>query len=78
MASQELDEIIRRADMLSPEEQLHLIAHLAERAREAYQAGRPRRRWSEIYGAAAYPMVGEDAQEWVSRTRREADVSRAG
>lgn len=35
------------------------------------------RRWSEIAGAAKYPMVGEDAQEWVTRTRQEGDEQRA-
>ncbi len=30
----------------------------------------PRRRWREIRGLVAYPMCGEDAQEWVSRGRR--------
>ena len=35
------------------------------------------RRWSEIAGAATYPLVGEDAQEWVTRTRKEGDESRA-
>jgi predicted transcriptional regulator len=32
--------------------------------------------WSEIAGAAAYPMTGEDAQDWVTRTRREGDEHR--
>jgi hypothetical protein len=30
----------------------------------------PRRQWHEIRGGATYPLVGEDAQEWVSRERR--------
>jgi hypothetical protein len=36
-----------------------------------------RRRWREIRGLVAYPMCGEDAQDWVSRGRREADEERA-
>jgi len=35
------------------------------------------RRWSEAAGIAAYPLVGEDAQEWVTRTRQEGDEKRA-
>ena len=31
------------------------------------------RQWAEIAGAATYPLVGEDAQDWVSRTRLEGD-----
>ena len=34
------------------------------------------RAWSEIEGASTYPMVGEDAQAWVTRTRREGDEYR--
>lgn len=76
MASGDLDEIIRRAETLTPEELSNLIAHLAQKARELSQAGGRRRQWSEIFGAASYPMVGEDAQQWVSRTRNEGDEHR--
>jgi len=34
------------------------------------------RRWEEIAGAASFPLVGEDAQQWVSQSRREGDLSR--
>jgi len=36
----------------------------------------PRRKWGEIAGTAPYPLVGEDAQDWVSRTRLEGDQER--
>jgi hypothetical protein len=35
-----------------------------------------RRTWREIRGSAPYPLCGEDAQAWVSRTRRESDAQR--
>jgi hypothetical protein len=35
-----------------------------------------RRRWSELRGRVAYPLCGEDAQQWLSRQRREADEQR--
>ena len=73
--SKELAEIIKRVEMLAPDEQLYVIAHLAGRARQAYRAPRCRQ-WREICGAAPYPLLGEDAQAWVSRTRREGDESR--
>ena len=76
MASRELQEIIRRADALSLDEQLLLIAHLAEKARQEHQAPDPRPAWSEIQGIAPYPLAGEDAQAWVTRTRRESEASR--
>ena len=34
------------------------------------------RAWSEIEGAAKFPLAGEDAQAWVTRTRREGDERR--
>lgn len=76
MASREVDEIIKRAEMLEPDERLYLIARLAEGVEQGDEEERPRRRWSEIYGAASHPLVGEDAQDWVSRVRRKADESR--
>ncbi|MFN8474422.1 MAG: hypothetical protein U0822_19675 [Anaerolineae bacterium] len=75
MASTRLAAIIQQAQELSPDEQLDLIAYLAQKAREGYQARR-RCHWSEIRGLAPYPLVGEDAQEWVARTRRESDEDR--
>lgn len=32
--------------------------------------------WREIRGMVPCPMFGEDAQAWVSRSRREADAGR--
>ena len=32
--------------------------------------------WSEAEGMFSYPIMGEDAQEWVTRTRREGDEHR--
>lgn len=76
MVSNVLDELIKRVETLTPEEQLELIVYLAGKACQADQGAKPRRRWCEIYGAAPYPLVDEDAQDWVSRTRREADEQR--
>ena len=76
MASQTLSELIQRAEALTPEEQTRLVAHLLEKARPADQAPVPRRSWREIRGAAPYPLLGEDAQAWVSRTRREDEENR--
>jgi len=76
MASKELDEVVRKAEALASDEQLLLIARLAEKLRETYQVSRPRRKWRDIRGSVPYPLLGEDAQAWVSRTRREGDEHR--
>jgi hypothetical protein len=67
--STELDELIRRAVGLSPEDRLRLLEHLSR----TVQTGKRRRAWREIRGSALYPLLGEDAQAWVSKTRREGD-----
>ena len=76
MESDELQTIIRQVEALSTEEQLLVIFHLSQAAWRNYPESRSGRAWSEIQGAAPYPLLGEDAQAWVSRTRREADEHR--
>ena len=76
MSADLLSDMIKQADKLTPDEQLRLATYLVDRARVAYPAVKPRRKWAEIQGAAPYPLLGEDAQAWVSRTRREADERR--
>jgi hypothetical protein len=74
MASKELNALIQQADQLPPEDQITLIAHLIERIRQNYAAlPQKRYRWSDILGIAPYPLMGEDAQEAISRSRRESD-----
>ncbi len=72
MATPALERLMEAIKDLSPEEQRELMAHLQRQMR----AARPRRKWVEIAGKAPYPLAGEDAQEWVSRTRRRASHRR--
>ena len=76
MASAELTEIMQRAERLDADEQLQLIAYVANLARRGADGSPVRRSWLEIAGTAPYPLLGEDAQAWVSRTRRESDERR--
>lgn len=76
MTTDTLTDLMLRADKLTLDEQLRLIAYLVERARTVRQASIVRRRWRELRGLARYPLTGEDAQAWVSRERREADEIR--
>lgn len=72
VASVKLKELMKRADELTADEKLELALHLIEQARQGDDS-QPRRKWREINGAAQYPMVGEDAQAWVSRSRQESE-----
>ncbi len=75
--TQTLADVLKNADALAPEEQMLLLAHLMRRSRhapDAQQAGPAR--WSGLRGAASHPLAGEDAQTWVTRTRRDAQEQR--
>ena len=77
MSSEKMKSLLRQADSLTVDEQLQLAAYLLERVRRAEMLSSvPPRKWREICGIASYPVVGEDAQEWVSRSRRESDEHR--
>jgi len=71
-----LNELKEKAAGLTPEENLELIAHLVRNVRITPEVIIKRRRWREIYGKARYPLTGEDAQTWVTRTRKESDEGR--
>jgi hypothetical protein len=71
------DELIRQVDTLDVEQQLRLATYLLERARQEVAQKKTNYRWSDICGRYPYPMLGEDAQAWVTRTRRESDEQRA-
>ena len=83
MSSKTLDDLIEQARSLTIEEQLRLAASLVQRAIETYpphipQMTQRRRKWREIRGLAHPSLLGEDAQAWISRMRREADEQREG
>ncbi|GAQ00152.1 hypothetical protein [Leptolyngbya sp. NIES-2104] len=83
-----LQQVLQDIDQLTLEEQFEVLNHTAEQLKRqavtqnkpkrgiAEENPRPKRKWSDLKGMAPYPMMGEDAQEWVSRTRREGDEHR--
>ena len=75
MAADTLEMLMKQANTLTVDEQLQLAAYLVQEARKGYVPTRGRK-WQEIYGSAPYPLAGEDAQDWVTRTRRESDEQR--
>jgi hypothetical protein len=70
-----VEELYRRAEELSEEEQMLLAERLRLRALSR-RGDAPARRWAEARGVAAPSLLGEDAQQWVSRGRRAADERR--
>ena len=72
----DVEQIVQQTEALSGDEQLALAAILIERVRR--KAGSPAQthRWLDVLGAAPYPLTGEDAQAWVTRTRSEDETER--
>ncbi len=76
MSAQDYTRILRETNDLSLDEQLRLIRDISDRLRRHREPGKKPLRWEDLAGSAPYPLCGEDAQEWVSRTRQEADDRR--
>jgi hypothetical protein len=72
--TQTLIQLLKQSASLSADEQLELAARLIEQARKKTAA--PRRKWLDVMGTAPYPLTGEDAQAWVTRTRQEGEDER--
>jgi hypothetical protein len=72
----DLSQIVKQTETLSGDEQLALAMLLIERVRRTAIATAPQHRWLDMIGAAPYPLVGEDAQAWVTRTRSEDEAER--
>lgn len=72
--TQTLIQLLNQSASLSADEQLELAARLIEQARK--RATAPRRKWLDVMGVAPYPLAGEDAQAWVTRTRQEGEDKR--
>ena len=65
------------AAQLPPAEQKQLAENILQKLAAGTQATAARRRaWREIRGSVAYPLCGQDAQTWVSGSRREAEEHR--
>lgn len=73
MNAQTYEEVLQQAEKLPPSARLLLIERLIHnlRATEAEVVDAPA--WEDYAGSVPYPLCGEDAQEWVSRSRRGAN-----
>lgn len=73
LANDELAELTERAERLSPEQLQVFIERLTAHLRTELTTPESELRWEDAAGIAKYPLCGEDAQAWVSRTRAESD-----
>ena len=70
MSDAMLDHLMKQADLLSADDQLRLASYLVEKARRVYAPSQANRKWREVRGLAKPSLFGEDAQVYISRTRR--------
>lgn len=66
-----LQDIMVESSKLSADEKLQLATFLIETARSTSTHNHSEIKWIDIMGAVPYPMMGEDAQLWVSKMRDE-------
>lgn len=72
------EDLATLATRLDPSDQLRLVERIVHGLTTPGEppAPRVRRSWGEFRDRAAHPLCGEDAQDWVSRGRRESDEGR--
>ena len=77
MTLHDMDQLLKRAGKLAPSERLLLASRLIQGVRNEIPARKSRRKWKDAAGLLQYPALGEDAQAYISRSRREDDNRRA-
>jgi len=76
MSTPPYEELLEKAQTLSPQQCLLLIERLIHRMRTAEKGSNTAPSWEDYAGSAPYPLCGGDAQEWVCRERQDSDESR--
>lgn len=71
-----LTTVAELANQLPPAEQKQLAESILQRLASSAPPGPCRRAWREIRGSVVYPLCGEDAQAWVTRSRQESEDQR--
>lgn len=76
MTLQNVDQILEHAASLTPSERLLLASRLIQGVRKELPDQQPQRLWHEVAGLLSYPSLGEDAQSYISHSRRTANEHR--
>jgi len=70
MALQNIDQLLKRADKLTPSERLLLASRLIQGVRNEIPARKKmHHKWRDVAGILPYPALGMDAQLYVSGAR---------
>lgn len=65
-----LESLLQQAYQLPRDEKLILIRQVTAQLRELESSSTRKHRLSEFRGMVSHPVMGEDAQVWVTRTRQ--------
>ena len=71
-----LEKVLEEIEQLTSKELLETIAYATEQLKRRTTDNKDKPKWLDIAGTAPSPLMGEDAHEWVTRTRREAQEHR--
>ena len=70
MTLQNIDQLLKRADKLTPSERFLLASRLIQGVRNDMPSRtKSRRKWRDAAGLLPYPAMGMDAQLYISRSR---------
>jgi hypothetical protein len=73
MSTQVLNQIIQQVECLTEEEKVQLDQYLKSKV---FTKKAPQKKWQAICGLMPYSSSAEDAQIFISNTRKEADRKR--
>ena len=76
MSLAEYAQILRQVRALTQEDQLQLAAAIISGIRLNDGPSPKPLKWMDLKGTLPYPALGEDAQEYITRTRQESDDDR--
>ena len=77
--SPQLQQILNDIDLLLPSDKIQVASYVIESIKEYVpkETVKSNRKWSDLKGMATAPLMDEDAQQWVTRTRSEGDEHRS-
>lgn len=77
MSAEVLDEVLEKINLLDPKEKQQVMTVLSGKEPKCEsQETSPHLKWADLVGILPYPAFGEDAQEYITRSRQEDDENR--
>ncbi|MGB8214088.1 MAG: hypothetical protein WCE68_11065 [Anaerolineales bacterium] len=77
MAAESIENVLKQAAQLTPAERLTLASRLIEGVKHEIPGKKDKPlKWRHLRGMLPQPAFGEDAQAYITRTRREDDAQR--